>query len=172
MGYQADIGIQPPPLMNHKVAALDATVTLPGRKQHQLLVGMDITLETTADGQSMNLHIGIGRTLFGNRYRIPFNLPAHAATNQELSAKFDGSLNGKPIVDNRQERFLSAQGSTPVGVSVSGSGASGSGRVRPSGAAVGKGFSSVFGGGGAASFSGTVRSTSKALSSRGRPSRL
>jgi hypothetical protein len=108
--YLADIGIQLPAFMHDQVAALDPAVTLSGGENHQFLVGMNVSLETTADGHPVNLHIGIRRPLFGNRHGIALNLAAHPTANQELSTKFDGPLNREPIVDNRQERFLSAQG--------------------------------------------------------------
>jgi hypothetical protein len=108
--YLADIGIQLPAFMHDQVAALDPTVTLAGRENDQFLVGMDVPLETTADGHPMNFHIGIRPTLFGNCHGIALDFAAHPTTNQEFSAKFDGPLNREPIIDNRQKRFLSAQG--------------------------------------------------------------
>jgi hypothetical protein len=98
--YLADFGIQPSSLMHHKISALDAAATLPGGKNHQLFVGMGVALKTPTDGQSMNLHIGIGGSFFGNRDRIALDLPAHTTTDQKFSAKFDGSIDGKSIVDN------------------------------------------------------------------------
>lgn len=99
--YLAHIGIELAPFVNDKMATLDTTVASPCRKNHEFLGGMNITFKMTTDGQTMDFHIRVGNPLFGNRYGIPLDLAAHATTNQELAGKLDGSLHGKPIVDNR-----------------------------------------------------------------------